>query len=153
MLRSKFTKIFKNKLWKNRSVVLQILHHSSVWWDITPLYSIAEILYTFKKRSLSKYKFGELSRLIFCTLMGSFCPNDMKFQLKKVQKSYLSWHWRVMQSLKKNWFLVSNMTWKNWWIFTKLLESLKIWLPWPLFVQRNTEESSFMTMNSDPKFE
>ena len=31
-------------------------------WDITPLYFIAEILYTFKKRSLSKYKFGEVSR-------------------------------------------------------------------------------------------
>ena len=33
-----------------------------MWWDITPLYFIAEILYTFKKRSLSKYKFGEDSR-------------------------------------------------------------------------------------------
>ena len=22
---------------------------------------------------------------------------------EKVQKSYVSWHWRVMQSLKKNW--------------------------------------------------
>ena len=29
---------------------------------------------------------------------------------EKVQKSYVSWHWRVMQSLKKNWLLVPEMT-------------------------------------------
>ena len=30
---------------------------------------------------------------------------------KKVQRSYLSWHWRVMQNLNKNWFEVWKMTW------------------------------------------
>ena len=35
---------------------------------------------------------------------------------EKVQKSYVSWHWRVMQSLKKNWPLVPKMTWGIWWI-------------------------------------
>ena len=29
---------------------------------------------------------------------------------KKVKRSYLSWHSRVMQNLKKNWLLVSKMT-------------------------------------------
>ena len=33
---------------------------------------------------------------------------------EKVQKSYLSWHWWVMQSLKKNWLLVPKMTWQIW---------------------------------------
>ena len=42
---------------------------------------------------------------------------------KKVQRSYLSWHWRVMQNLKKNWLVVWKMTWK---IFTRALESVKI---------------------------
>ena len=28
------------------------------------------------------------------------------FKLKKVQRSYLSWHWRVIQNLKKNWLVV-----------------------------------------------
>ena len=32
----------------------------------------------------------------------SFCQCHIKFQLKKVQKSYLSWHWRVIEALKKN---------------------------------------------------
>ena len=30
---------------------------------------------------------------------------------KKVQRSYLSWHWRVMQNLKRNWLVVSKLTW------------------------------------------
>ena len=29
---------------------------------------------------------------------------------KKVQRSYLSWHWRVMQNLKKNWLVAWKMT-------------------------------------------
>ena len=29
---------------------------------------------------------------------------------EKVRKSYVSWHWRVMQSFKKNWLLVPKMT-------------------------------------------
>ena len=47
--------------WNNGSVFLQILHHSSVPWHVTRLYFLAKILYTFNKRSLSKYKFGEIS--------------------------------------------------------------------------------------------
>ena len=45
---------------------------------------------------------------------------------KKVQRSYLSWYWRVMQNLKKNWLVVWKMTWGIWQIFTRALESLKI---------------------------
>ena len=30
---------------------------------------------------------------------------------KKVQRSYISWNWRVMQNLKKNWLAVWKMTW------------------------------------------
>ena len=45
---------------------------------------------------------------------------------KKVQRSYLSWHLRVMQNLKKNWLVVWKMKWKIWQIFTRALESFKI---------------------------
>ena len=45
---------------------------------------------------------------------------------KNVQRSYLLWHWRVMQSLKKNWLVVWKMTWGIWQIFTRALQSLKI---------------------------
>ena len=50
-----------------------------------------------------------------------------KVSAKKVQKNYLSWHWKKIQTLKKNWLFVWKMTWGNWWTLTQLVESLKIW--------------------------
>ena len=44
----------------------------------------------------------------------------------KIQRRYLSWHWRVMQNFKKNWLVVWKMTWGIWQIFTRALESLKL---------------------------
>ena len=38
---------------------------------------------------------------------------------KKVQRSYLSCYWRVMQNLKKNWLVPWKMTWGIWQIFTR----------------------------------
>ena len=38
---------------------------------------------------------------------------------KKIQRSYVRVHWRLMQSLKKNWFLLPKMTWGIWQIFTR----------------------------------
>ena len=46
---------------------------------------------------------------------------------KKVQRSYLSWHWRVMQNLKKNRLLVWKMTVGIWQIFTRALEKSQNW--------------------------
>ena len=42
---------------------------------------------------------------------------------KKVNRSYLSWHWRVIQNLKKNRLVVWIITWEIWQIFTTALES------------------------------
>ena len=44
---------------------------------------------------------------------------------KKVQRSYTSWHWRVMQNLKKNWLVVWKMKWGIWQLFTRALENPK----------------------------
>ena len=71
-------------------------------------------------------------------LMGSFYPNYIaKVSAKKIQKSYLSSHLRVMQILKKKIELLFHiyMTWGISLIFTQLLKSLKISLRWALFVQ------------------
>ena len=38
-----------------------------------------------------------------------------KLSAKKVHRNYVSWPWRVMQNLNKNWFVVSKMT-RIWWI-------------------------------------
>ena len=65
---------------------------------------------------------------------------------EKIRKSYFSWYWRVMQSLKKNRLLVPKKTWEICWIFTETLKSPKISLRCALFVEniwglslRNTE--------------
>ena len=44
---------------------------------------------------------------------------------EKVQKNYLSWQWRVIQTLKKNWLFVWKMTWGIFWILSRAVESLK----------------------------
>ena len=49
-----------------------------------------------------------------------------KYLDEKVQKSYVSWHWRVMQSLKKNWLLVPKITWGIWWILMGAVISLRV---------------------------
>ena len=39
--------------------------------------------------------------------------------------SYVSWQWRMMQKLKRNWLVSSKLTWGIWQILTRALESLK----------------------------
>ena len=46
--------------------------------------------------------------------------------LKKVQRSYISWHWRVIQNLKEKWLAVWKMTWGIWQIFTRPHEILNV---------------------------
>ena len=60
---------------------------------------------------------------------------------------------------KKNWLVVSNMTWGILWILTQTLKSPKILLQWTILSKvyevwaKNTEELSVMALNSDEKFE
>ena len=39
---------------------------------------------------------------------GILLSKSYKVSAKKEQKSYFSWHWRLMQSLKNKWLVVSN---------------------------------------------
>ena len=70
-----------------------------------------------------------------------------KISAKKVQRSYVSWDWRVVQNSKKNWFFVSKMT-RIWLILIRTLKSLKnlhfdwsllckVYNVWPKKVQRS----------------
>ena len=76
---------------------------------------------------------------------------------KNVQRNDLSWDWRVMQNLKKNWLVVWKITWRIWQIFTWTLKSLenlhfngilltKVYIVW---AKKSTEEISFMTLKSE----
>ena len=66
---------------------------------------------------------GKSENLHFDVLLLSIA---YKVSAKKVQKSYLSWHWRVIQTLNKNSFFVWKVTWEIRWILTRAVENLKI---------------------------
>ena len=51
---------------------------------------------------------------------GLFLSTAYKLSGKKVHESRLSWHWRVIQTLKKNWLFVWKMTRGTWWILTQV---------------------------------
>ena len=48
------------------------------------------------------------------TLMGYFCTKYMRFKLKKIQRSHLSWYWTVMQNLNKPWPYAFKNGLRNW---------------------------------------
>ena len=58
-----------------------------------------------------------------CTLMVCFWLKFIIFELKKVQRSHVWWHWRLMQNLKENWFALSKMTWRIWQVFAHRLKN------------------------------
>ena len=89
-----------------------------------------------------------------------------KISGKNVQRSYVSWYWRVVQNLKKNQFFVSKIT-RIWWILIRALKSLKnlhfdwsllckVYNIWPKKVQRSifhdTEESCKIWRKTDLSF-
>ena len=43
----------------------------------------------------------------------------------KFTEELLSWQWRMMQNLKRNWLVVSKLTWRIWQILIRALKSLK----------------------------
>ena len=89
------------------------------------------------------------------TLMSSLRQNNIKFQLKKVQKSYLSWtkfKGKVTCSFTydmKNFVNFHPTTHK----FQNFISMCYFCPKYMRFELKNTEELSFMTLNSDAKFE
>ena len=57
---------------------------------------------------------------------------------KNLQRSYVSWQRRMMQNLKRNWFVIWKLTWGILQILTWTLENLKNllfnWLLWPKYI-------------------
>ena len=76
---------------------------------------------------------GKSENLHFDVLLLSIA---YKVSAKKVQKSYLSWHWKVIQTLNKNSFFVWEKTWEIWWILTRAVENLKMWTLMGYFCQK-----------------
>ena len=93
------------------------------------------------------------------TLMGYSCPKYMRFELKKLQRTYLSWNWTVMQNLKNPDLVVSKISWGIGWTFIIRAPKSKIVHWWALFVQsiycfskKLSEELCVMTQKGVAKF-
>ena len=54
-----------------------------------------------------------------------FLSKVHKVWAKKIHRSYLSWHWTVMQNLNKADLVVSKRAWKIGWTFIRALKSLQ----------------------------
>ena len=124
------------------------MHHSSMSWEITLLYLFSWNFISFLQKEHIKVQNFRLSTALGWNFtknhknLVSFDPSTQKSQKfplslvpfvqvynvcpKKVQRGYLSWHWRATQNLKKNWLLLWKMTWGIWQIFIRTLESVKI---------------------------
>ena len=92
-------------------------------------------------------------------LMGSFNPNFKKYELK-IQRSYLSSQWRIIQNLKTNWIVISKVTCGKWRILTwALLKVSKLsilmgsfWAKYTLLELKKYRGLSFMKVKRDTKF-
>ena len=72
-------------------------------------------------------EFGEHSKVSkMCNLIGLFCAKYITFDLKiySVQRSYIWWHWRLMQNFMENWLVLPKMTWEN---FNQGTQKLQNW--------------------------
>ena len=117
--------------WKpQNSFFKKTLHHSSVSWQITLLYFFSWNFIWFGQKGAyqnAKFQTFDCSR----EMSPNFYFDRLlllkvyKILTKKVQRSYISWHWRAMLNLKKNWFAVSQIT-RILGILIRALESLTI---------------------------
>ena len=77
----------------------------------------------------------------------------------KLQGSFVSGQWRMMQNLQRNWLASSKLTWGIWRIFTRALEhsSTLIECFWPKYImfelKRSIEELCLIALNINAKFE
>ena len=77
----------------NKSVFFQILHHSSMSWEITPLYFFSWNNIYFAQKENIKMKIFETFKCLGQYLSNSSCQlwNDMSIPLQILSHSSLSW--------------------------------------------------------------
>ena len=115
-LSSKAYKVLDEKVQKN---------YLSWHWRV--LQSLRKIVLVSKYDMMNLINFnassGKSENLHFDALLLSVA---YKYSAKKVPKNYLSWHWGVIQTLKKNSLFIWKMTWELWWILTRAVENLEV---------------------------
>ena len=112
-----FDRLLLLKVYKNQAKKVHSSHVSLLWRKIFSISKMTRIWWILI-RALKSVKNLHFHWFLLCKVF--------KVWPKKVQRSYLSWQWRVMQNLKKNWLVVWKMKLGIMHIFTRVLESLKI---------------------------
>ena len=78
-----------------------------------------------------------------------------------LQEGFVSWQWRMMQNLMRNWLVNSKLTWGIWRALTQAIENLKN-LPfnrllltkvYNVWAKKNIDELCLMTLNIEGTFE
>ena len=91
-------------------------------------------------QSTRKYQNWNFDRILL--------PKVENVSLYNLQRSYVSWQWRMIKKLKRNWLVALKLTWGTSRILTRALESLKnlcfewllvakVFIVWATKVQRS----------------
>ena len=104
------------------------MHHSSVSWELSPLYFFSwNFIWFLQKEPTKLQNFRLLTALVkfhqICVLIGFFCWKDIKFQLKKYRG--------VMSHYTEDWCKIwrkTNFFFQKWQEFGEFWsEHLKVW--------------------------
>ena len=98
----------------------------------------------FSPEHVRKSKNGNLDG-IFLSKVETVCASNL-------QGSFLSWQWRMIPNLNRNWLVSLKLTWGIWQILTRALENLKN-LNFNAWAKKSIEELCLMTLKTDAKFE
>ena len=69
---------------------------------------------------------GTLKNLKNLLFNGLFLTKLYNVWVQKVERSFIWWHSRLIQSLKEDWLFLPKMTWNIWQTFTRTVETLEI---------------------------
>ena len=90
-----------------------------LWWDsFIQSRKCISLKFTGEFFVMTRKKDAKLEGELICCfkidmyiLMGSFWSKYIMFELKKC-RSYIWWHWRLIQNLKEGWSVLSKTTWR-----------------------------------------
>ena len=119
---------FRQDIWKSENFQLKKVQRSYVSWHWRVMQNLKKIWLVVWKMTwedLANFHLSTCKSQNF-HFDGLLLSEVFNVQAKKLQRNYVSWHRKVMENLR-NWLLVSKMTRGIWWIFTKALDSPKIW--------------------------
>ena len=85
----------------------ELCHENEVWFEI---WRGIDLSAQNRHEEFDKFWPKHLKLSKICTLMDCFWPKHIMFELKKIQRCYVWWHWILMQNLRENWLVLSKIT-------------------------------------------